>query len=161
MEPTARTMGPGLSDDATGMSVAPEKDERETIGSGATGYGMKRLRHLLANQKRSPEQRALGTLLNLFLAISVPANAATGSDFVAACLESTNFEESVCECMAAKAEKRLSPKSLDFLVASFQKDDEAASRLRAELSFSEFLASGTFMAHAPAECAGGPAGHAH
>lgn len=93
--------------------------------------------------------------------LNAALNAASVADFEAACLASTNFEESICECMAEKARQRLSPKSFDFLVASLEKDDEATSRLRAELSFAELMASGTFMANTPAECAGGPGGHAH
>lgn len=112
-------------------------------------------------RRRAPEHLILAGFLLFFSMMSLPLNAASVEDFVAACLASTNFEESICECMADKGQQRLSPESFDFLVASLEKDDEATSRLRAELSFSQFMASGTFMANTPAECAGGPGGHAH
>jgi hypothetical protein len=121
---------------------------------------IKRARNAL--KARRPKAYGRGpALLVLLLVSGVPAIAATLADFESACLSSTNFEESLCECLAEKAQKRLSPKSFDFLVASMQEDEAAAARLRGELSFSELLASGTFMANTPAECAGGHGGHAH
>jgi len=120
-----------------------------------------RIRDRLLARGPKAEPRAWALLLAMLLVSYVPATAATPADFVAACLSSTNFEESMCECMADKAQRRLSPKGFDFLVASMQEDEAATSSLRAELSFSELLACGTFMANTPAECAGGPGGHAH
>lgn len=122
---------------------------------------MNHIRDRLTAPCRKVESRAPALLLLILLASYSPAHAANPADFVAACLSSTNFEESMCECMAEKAQKRLSPKGFDFLVASMQEDDAATANLRAELSFSELMASGTFMANTPAECGGGPGGHAH
>jgi len=100
-------------------------------------------------------------ILVLLLASSLTVNAATVPDFIAGCQSFSNLEESICECMAEKAKKRLSPDGFDFVVASMQKNNAETSRLRSKLSFGELMAAGTFMANGPGECAGGSAGHAH
>ena len=109
---------------------------------------------------RIAPQAPLG-LLVLLLASSALVSAAAVEDFITACQSSTNFEESICKCMAEKAQKRLSPPGFDFVTASMQKDDQETSRLRSELSFGELMATGTFLADTPAECAGGYMGYVH
>lgn len=101
-------------------------------------------------------------LLGLLLMSSNAASAATIADFIAACLSWSNLKEPICECMAEKAQKRLSPDGFNFVVASMRKNDAETSRLRSKLSFGDLMATGTFMANGPGECAGGPAGgHSH
>jgi hypothetical protein len=103
----------------------------------------------------------IAALLGFLLVSSNAANAATSGDFIAACRSWSNLEESICECMADKAKKRLSPNGFDFVAASMQRNDAETSRLRSKLSFGELMATGTFMASGPGECAGGPVGHSH
>ena len=73
--------------------------------------------------------------------------------FVKACLSSTNLEEPICECLAKKADERLTPNGFAFLVASMNKDDAETAKLRSQLDMNEKLEAGMFMVNTPAECA--------
>jgi len=73
--------------------------------------------------------------------------------FVAACLSSSNMNQSLCECTAQKAKQELSPKGFDFLVATLRRDDQATAKLRTEMTVQEMTQAGMFMTRGPAQCA--------
>jgi hypothetical protein len=73
--------------------------------------------------------------------------------FTDACVASSNLEQSVCECSAAKAKQELSEKGFSFLVATLEKNESDAAALRSQLSPEEATSAGTFMTKAPADCA--------
>ncbi len=75
------------------------------------------------------------------------------NDFVEACISSTNLERPLCECVAKKANKELSPGGFAFLVASLKGDEAKAKALRSKLDMSEMTVAGMFMTKAPARCA--------
>jgi hypothetical protein len=73
--------------------------------------------------------------------------------FVKACLSSSNLNESMCKCLAGKADERLSPEGFAFLVASMNKDKQKTQNLRSKLDMAEAMAAGMFMVNTPQECA--------
>lgn len=77
----------------------------------------------------------------------------TVGDFVEACLSSSNLPRPICECAAKKASKELSRDGFAFLVASLKRDEAKTTALRSKLEVSEMMATGMFMARAPAQCA--------
>jgi hypothetical protein len=73
--------------------------------------------------------------------------------FVKACVSSTNLGERICECLAKKADERLTPNGFAFLVASMNKDEAKTEKLRSKLDMNENLEAGMFMVNTPKECA--------
>ena len=69
-----------------------------------------------------------------------------------ACVSSSDLDAALCDCIAGKASDELSPRAVEFLVASMRGDDRAAE-LRAELPLQEAIGAGTFITSAPARCA--------
>ncbi len=94
--------------------------------------------------------------------ILLPALAACGDsardtrahEFIDACMSSGNLERPMCECLADKAGRELSPAGFDLLIASLQGNDEKANELRAQLEMPELMKTGMFMVNAPSECTG-------
>lgn len=74
--------------------------------------------------------------------------------FVKACGSSTNLEGPLCECLAKKADERLTPRGFAFLIASMNHDDEKTAKLRIKLEISEAMEAGMFMVNTPGQCAG-------
>ena len=72
--------------------------------------------------------------------------------FVQACLSSYNWEEPLCECVAEKADERLTPNGFAFLVATMNKDEAKAKELASQLDMNEKLEAGMFMVNTPQEC---------
>ncbi len=72
--------------------------------------------------------------------------------FGKACDASYNLGRSVCECLAKKADERLTPIGFAFLVASMNNDDEKTTKLRSKLEMSEAMEAGMFMVNTPTEC---------
>jgi hypothetical protein len=104
------------------------------------------------------EKPRLPLLRSIALAIGCAMLPACGdggavAQFTRACVEATNMDESLCECVGEKAAEELSDKSFDLLVATLNQDDEEVTRLRGEVSLSESLAAGLFMTRGPALCA--------
>lgn len=74
--------------------------------------------------------------------------------FVAGCTKISNLDQPICQCAAELAEKELTPKAFQFLVATMQQDQERMEELRSELEIQEATQAGMFMVSAPARCAG-------
>ena len=72
--------------------------------------------------------------------------------FVQACLSSYNWEEPLCECVAEKADERLTPNGFAFLVATMNNDEAKAKELASQLDMNEKLEAGMFMVNTPQEC---------
>ena len=72
--------------------------------------------------------------------------------FVQACLSSYNWEEPLCECVAEKADERLTPNGFAFLVATMNNDEAKVAELRDQLDMNEKLEAGMFMVNTPQEC---------
>ena len=81
------------------------------------------------------------------------AFAASPEEFIAACQNSTNLDERVCGCCAAKAEAQLAPPAFDFVVASMNQDREKTAELRQKLSIEEAVQASMFMVNTPERCA--------
>lgn len=79
----------------------------------------------------------------------------TETDFVTACLKSTNLSQEVCSCTASKAKAELSADGFDLVVATLEGDEAKAESLRRTLDIEELMKSGTFMTRGPAQCAKG------
>ena len=102
--------------------------------------------------------RITPNLITVALVFSLPAcGAGETSDFVEACLASSNMQRPLCECLAEKASRELSPTGVELLIAGMQNDDEKAEKLRGQLEMPELMETGMFMVNAPAACAGGDA----
>ncbi|MBK8250099.1 MAG: hypothetical protein IPK85_22305 [Gemmatimonadetes bacterium] len=76
------------------------------------------------------------------------------------CRTTTNMGDGVCACVGDRARSELSEQALAFLVASMDKQEEAAEALKKELTLQEITTAGMFFATAPAACAGAPKGGA-
>ena len=72
--------------------------------------------------------------------------------FVQACLSSYNWDEPLCECVAEKADERLTPNGFAFLVATMNNDEAKVAELRSQLDMNEKLEVGMFMVNTPQEC---------
>ena len=72
--------------------------------------------------------------------------------FVQACLSSYNWEEPLCECVAEKADERLTPNGFAFLVATMNKDWAKTEELRDQMDMNEKTDAGMFFVNAPQEC---------
>ena len=72
--------------------------------------------------------------------------------FVQACLSSYNWEEPLCECVAEKADERLTPNGFAFLVATMNNDEAKVAELASQLDMNEKLEAGMFFVNAPQEC---------
>ena len=72
--------------------------------------------------------------------------------FVQACLSSYNWEEPLCECVAEKADERLTPNGFAFLVATMNNDEAKIAELRDQIDMNEKLDAGMFMVNTPQEC---------
>lgn len=77
------------------------------------------------------------------------------TDFIGACVASSNLPEAVCACSAAKARSELSPDGFSLLVATLEGDEAAAAKLRSNLPMDQIVKASTFMVRGPAACAGG------
>ncbi len=73
--------------------------------------------------------------------------------FVQTCLNETNMEQPICECLADTARDELTAGSFEMLLASIEGDDARATQLRSELTMEELTASGMFMVNTPGRCA--------
>lgn len=73
--------------------------------------------------------------------------------FVKACDSAYNLGVPICECLAKKADERLTPIGFAFLVASMNNDDKETAKLRSKLEMSEAMKTGMFMVNTPKECA--------
>lgn len=69
------------------------------------------------------------------------------------CRATTNMGDAICTCVGDRARTQLSSKGLAFLVASMNKQEEAAERLKQELTMQELTTAGMFFVTAPAACA--------
>ncbi|MEW6601655.1 MAG: hypothetical protein AB1499_11860 [Nitrospirota bacterium] len=74
--------------------------------------------------------------------------------FAKACGSAYNLGGPICECLAKKADKKLTPNGFAFLVASMNHDDEKTAKLRSKLEPSEAMETGMFMVNSPKHCAG-------
>jgi hypothetical protein len=72
--------------------------------------------------------------------------------FVQACLSEYNWDEALCECVAEKADERLTPNGFAFLVATMNNDEATIAELRDQLDMNEKLEVGMFMVNTPQEC---------
>ncbi len=85
--------------------------------------------------------------------INVASSGANDIDaFIEACNSSYNLGLPVCECLAEKADERLTTTGFAFLVASMNNDDGKTETLRNELEMSEAMEAGMFMVNTPREC---------
>ncbi len=91
------------------------------------------------------------------LACMSPASAQdrTETNFVTACLKSSNLSQDVCSCTARKAKAELSAGGFDLVVATLEGDEVKAGALRRTLDTEQLMKSGTFMTRGPAQCAKG------
>ncbi len=74
--------------------------------------------------------------------------------FAKACGSAYNLGGPTCECLAKKADERLTPRGFAFLVATMNHDDEKTAKLRSGLEMSEAMEAGMFMVNTPQHCAG-------
>ncbi len=74
--------------------------------------------------------------------------------FAKACGSAYNLGGPICECLAKKADERLTPDGFAFLVATMNNDDEKAGKLRSKLEVNEAMQAGMFMVNTPNECSG-------
>ncbi len=72
--------------------------------------------------------------------------------FAKACGSAYNLGDPICECLAKKADERLTPHGFAFLVATMNKDDAKAKKLRSKLDVKEAMDAGMFMVNTPSEC---------
>ena len=72
--------------------------------------------------------------------------------FVQACLSSYNWEEPLCQCVAEKADERLTPNGFAFLVAGMNNDETRIAELREQMDMNEKADAGMFFVNAPQEC---------
>ena len=93
-------------------------------------------------------------LVFIFVANCSSGSSSKVSDFVEACLSSSNLDRPICECTAKKAKHALSSKGFEFLIAVLNKNDPKTAELRPEMEIAEIAEAGMFMTRGPAECAG-------
>ncbi len=79
--------------------------------------------------------------------------------FVKGCVSSYNLGGPICECLAKKADERLTPRGFAFLVAGMNNEDKKTAELRSKLEMSEALEAGMFMVNTPQECGEGMDGN--
>ena len=72
--------------------------------------------------------------------------------FVQACLSRYNWEEPLCQCVAEKADERLTPNGFAFLVATMNEDWARTEELRDQMDMNERADAGMFFVNAPQEC---------
>ena len=88
----------------------------------------------------------------ILLAVLPVACGGAGGDFAdrftTACLESTNWSQPMCECMADRAKDELSEDARAFLLASLEGDEAEITESRAGLSMDDAMEAGLFMAEA-------------
>ena len=89
----------------------------------------------------------------LFAALATLASCTGTSDFVAACIASTNMEKPMCECAGEKAKAELTPDGYALLLAILKKDEAAISGLREKVGMQESIKASVFMLQAPVRCA--------
>jgi len=75
------------------------------------------------------------------------------NEFVAACLSASNQSESMCTCMAEKADADLSEISQEFLIATLNENQDRVVELRSEMNFEEMSTAGMFLVTASTDCA--------
>jgi hypothetical protein len=92
-------------------------------------------------------------MLGLVLLSGIGGCNLQGRRFVAACMESTDLSKTACECAERQAREDLSPKAIDFMIATMEKRDERARELREELTLGDMARAGTWMVTAGARCA--------
>ena len=73
--------------------------------------------------------------------------------FVSSCVETTELETSVCECIAERASAELSEDGFEMLSASMAGDQDRVIEASKKLGVSEAMEAGLFMSTAPAKCA--------
>jgi len=96
-------------------------------------------------------------LISLFIMTSNSYGDSSGANdinaFAKACVSAYNLGGPICECLAKKADEKLTPIGFAFLVASMNHDDEKIAKLRGKLEMSEAMEAGMFMVNTPQECA--------
>lgn len=98
------------------------------------------------------------THLALFAVVSIAATGCSRDraelerDYVDACIMRGEYNQSVCECVAALAGNELSPRSLELLVTTLEGDETQAAHLRDRAGLVEVMAAGTFAVDGPARC---------
>ena len=96
-------------------------------------------------------------LMIVFIQVSISYGESNSANelvaFTTACVSSYNMGDDICNCLAGKADERLTPIGFAFLIASMNDDDEKIAELRPQLSMSDSLETGMFMVNTPAECA--------
>lgn len=88
-----------------------------------------------------------------FVACGQSGTANSVEEFAAACMKSSNMDKTLCQCIAQKAQEKLSPNGMAFVIASLQGDEEKTAALRSRMEMQETVVAGMFMTQAPAECA--------
>jgi len=95
-------------------------------------------------------------LISLFILASNSYGDSSGANdinaFAKACVSAYNLGGPICECLAKKADKKLTPIGFAFLVASMNHDDEKTAKLRGKLEMSEAMEAGMFMVNSPKHC---------
>lgn len=91
--------------------------------------------------------------LPLLLAACTSSGSPSSDDFIAACLDATNWERPVCTCAEEQASETLSERTYAFVVATLREDPDEIARLRADLTFAEATEAGFFMVNAATACA--------
>ncbi|MCI4644475.1 MAG: hypothetical protein MRY64_06805 [Hyphomonadaceae bacterium] len=82
------------------------------------------------------------------------SSASRGANEMAeACEAELNVPTEVCACIGETAERELSARQIDFLLAAMEEDGVTTARLRAEMGIAEATEAGMFLVNAPADCA--------
>ena len=76
----------------------------------------------------------------------------TADPLVTACLSQLALTQTVCDCIAASADEKLSETQRRYVVAELNGDAAATSRLEDEMSDADVFAVGDWMDNAPAMC---------
>lgn len=95
----------------------------------------------------------LGIFAAILMAACGGSASADQAEIAAACEDTTNMGEEICDCVAEKAVEDLSEDGVAFLTAMLQGDDKTTEELRGQMPFDELTAAGMFMVSAPADCA--------
>lgn len=88
----------------------------------------------------------------LVLAVTACGGAASSGAFVKACVTMEGMTEEICDCIATKADERLTADGRAFVMAVIEDDEVEATKQRDDLGVEEAMAAGMFMTQAPSEC---------
>ena len=92
-------------------------------------------------------------IMSLFLLASCGGGSDASQEFADACVKGSNMGEELCECIADLAVEELTPRSVAFLAAGMNQDQEGAQEIADEMEVAESMAAGMFMLNGPARCA--------